>query len=252
MRQAFSFVIVTSLLLTAAPWDPAARAQTLASDSARREAFAHYRTGQELLASERWEQAAEAFRAAIKVDPLFVDAHYGLGQAWMGAGRFVSAVQAYTACLTAAEAVHGLRERDKVGVDRQIDEEIRELKDASRRARNQPGQANALKAVQMDERVRDLERRRSSNIGAFEPPAGVLLALGSAHFRNGARDEAEARWSEAVKVNPKLGEGWNNLAVIHLQAGRKRDAQEAVRKAKAAGFRVNPRLEDDIRRLPGA
>lgn len=251
MRHAFrACVTVVVLAFVASGATPAA--QTLASDSARRDAFTHYRTGQELLSSERWEQAAEEFRAAIRFDPLFVDAHYGLGQAWMGAGRFASAVQAYTACLTAAEAVHGLRERDKVGVDRQIDEEIRELRDAARRVRSQSGQANALKAVQMEERVRDLEHRRSSNIGPFQPPAGVLLALGSAHFRNGARAEAEARWSEAVKADPKLGEAWNNLAVIHLQAGRKRDALDAASRAEKAGFRVNPRLKDDIRRLPGA
>ena len=245
-------VTVTAWLMAAAFGLPpaAAGAQSLASDAKRRDAFVNYRAGQELLSSERWDQAAEAFRAAVTLDPLFVDAHYGLGRAYMGATRFASAAQAYTACLAAARAVHGLRDRDRVAVDRRIDEEIRELKDAGRRIQSQPGQASALKAVQVDLRIQDLERSRSSNTGAFAPPAGVLLALGSAHFRNGARADAEAQWAEAVRVNPTLGEAWNNLAVVRMQAGRKAEALEAVTRAERAGFRVHPRLKDDITRLP--
>jgi Flp pilus assembly protein TadD len=77
----------------------------------------------------------------------------------------------------------------------------------------------------------------------------VLLSLGSAHFRNGDRDAAEKYWTDAVKVNSRLGEAWNNLAVIHLGTGNKKAAEEAVRNAERAGFRVNPRLKDDIRAM---
>jgi tetratricopeptide (TPR) repeat protein len=225
--------------------------QSLASPSTRREAFAHYRTGQNLLSSERWDQAAAAFQAAIKLDPLFVDAHYGLGQAYMGATRYASAVQAYTRCLEAARAIHGLRDRDRVAVDRQIDEEIRELRDAARRVASQANpQAVAMKVLQIEQRIQDRERSRSSNMGAFEPPAGVLLALGSAHFRSGARDEAESHWTAAVQRDPAIGEAWNNLAVVYLQSARKAEAEDAVKRAERAGFRVNPRLKDDIKRMP--
>jgi Flp pilus assembly protein TadD len=53
-------------------------------------------------------------------------------------------------------------------------------------------------------------------------------------------------------VNVKLGEAWNNLAVIYLQSGRKAMAEDAVTRAARAGFRVNPRLKDDIKRMPGS
>jgi tetratricopeptide (TPR) repeat protein len=48
---------------------------------------------------------------------------------------------------------------------------------------------------------------------AFRPPAEVLLALGSAHFRNGEPEAAEANWKAALEVNPKYGEAHNNIAV---------------------------------------
>ena len=98
--------------------------------------------------------------------------------------------------------------------------------------------------------VQELERDRSSLGGPFEPPPGVLLALGS-HFRNGDPAEAEQEWSEAAKLNPKQGEAWNNLAVIYMQTERKREAGDAVSRAERDGFGVDPRLKDDIKRMPG-
>jgi Flp pilus assembly protein TadD len=77
----------------------------------------------------------------------------------------------------------------------------------------------------------------------------VLLAIGSAHFRNGDREAAEAQWLAAVDANPKLGEAHNNLAVIYLQKGQKADAENAVKLAEKNGFKVNPQLKEDIRRL---
>jgi hypothetical protein len=37
--------------------------------------------------------------------------------------------------------------------------------------------------------------------------------------------------------------------VSYLRAGRKADAERAVKNAEGAGFRVNPRLKADIRAL---
>ena len=108
-----------------------------------------------------------------------------------------------------------------------------------------------MTVARFESRIQELERERSSLGSPFTPPPGVLLALGSAHFRNGDRAEAEQEWAEATRLNPRLGEAWNNLAVIYLQSDRKREASDAVSRAERAGFRVNPRLKDDIKRMPG-
>lgn len=220
----------------------------MVSNADRREAFKHYRAGQEFLSAEQWEKAAEEFQRAIKIDRLFTDAHYGLGQAYMGWQRYASAVQAFAACIEAARSIHALRERDRVSGERQIDDEIKELRETIRQMANQPGRG--LRAQQLEQRIGDLQRSRSSLGQAFEPPAGVLLALGSANFRNGDRAAAEEHWTEAIRVNSKLGEAWNNLAVIYLSSGRQRAAEDAVRNAERAGFRVNPKLKEDIRKRP--
>ena len=223
--------------------------QTLASEPARKEAFQHYRNGQEFLSAEQWDKAVEEFRQATEKDPLFTDAFYGLGQAHMGAKRFASAAQAFQATIETAQKIHQLRERDRVTADRQIDDQLRTLREAMRTVQQQKTGQVQNQTLQLEARVRELEQSKSSMGRPFEPPAEVLLALGSAHFRNDDRENAEKFWAESVRVNSKLGQGWNNLAVIYLTSGRKKEAEDAVKNAERTGFRVNPKLKDDIKAM---
>ena len=107
-----------------------------------------------------------------------------------------------------------------------------------------------LLATRAEQHLRDLENERTRLNQTFQPQPEVLLALGSAHFRNGDRDSALAEWRAAVEGNPKLGEAHNNLAVIYMMSGKKTEAESAVKLAEKAGFRVNPQLKADIKKLP--
>lgn len=243
---------VCSLLCLTLLLSVSALAQGLATDQVRQQAFDHYHAGQEFMASEQWQEAADEFQQAITYEPLLTDAHYGLGQAFMGMRRYTSAIQAFGGCIEAARQLHHLRQKDRVASDRAIDDEIRELQDSMRRIGSgsiRAGQPQ-LRITRLETRISALERRRSSLGAVFEVPATVLLSLGSAHFRNGDRSSAEHYWRAAVKVDSTLGAAWNNLAVIYLGSGRKRQAEDAIRNAERAGFRVNPQLKDDIRAMP--
>jgi len=222
-----------------------------ASEQDRREALQHYRAGQELMSAEQFEKAAEAFQKSIDKDRLLTLAHYGLGQAYMSLRRFTSAIQAFTTCREVFRSLHGLQERDRVSVERQRDDEIRELRDTIRRlqAMQSGAQRFDLRITKVEARIQDLERQRSSNSGVFVSPPEVSLALGSAYFRNSSLEEAEREWKSAVSVNPRLGEAHNNLAALYAMTGRKAEAEAAVMAAEKAGFRVNPKLKEDIRKM---
>jgi Flp pilus assembly protein TadD len=241
--------VVAGALVAGSP----AAAQKLADEATRREALQYYRAGNELLSSERFEQAVEQFRKAIDKDPLLALAHYGLGQAYMGLQRYASAIQAYTGCRSAYQTLAGLAQTDQVNVDRQRDDEIRELREVIRGLQSRRIKTATVDPTQrilaLESRIKDLERMKQRNMDPMRPPAEVSLALGSAYFRNGDREDAEREWLVAVETNPGLGEAHNNLAVIYLLTGRKKDAETAVKAAEKAGFRVNPKLKDDVRRM---
>jgi tetratricopeptide (TPR) repeat protein len=221
-----------------------ATAQVVPDEAHRRAAVERFWAGQELLQAERWERAATEFRAAIGLNPLLTDAHYGLGESQMGLRRYTSAALAFQACLEAARRVHTLREKARVETDRQIWEEVDQVRDTIRRRRD-----SGLRSRQLDQYVSTLLRSRSSLGLPFEPPAPVLLALGSAHFRNGDRGRAEYYWREATRVDDEFGEAWNNLAAVYAATSRRIEAQDALTRAEQAGYRVNPRLKEEIAAL---
>jgi Flp pilus assembly protein TadD len=206
--------------------------------------------------AEEFEKAEQEFARAIEFDPLLTLAHYGRGQAFMALQRYPSAIQAYIGCREAHRTIFSLKQSNTAALDRRADEEIRELKDAitalrSGRIKSMGGVASTVdtRVAQLENRIRDLERMRQQDTGTFQTPAEVSLALGSAYFRNAQRDDAEREWRAAVTVNPRLGEAHNNLAVVYMLTGRKSEAEQAVKSAERAGFRVNPNLKADIRKI---
>ena len=218
------------------------------NDLARRTAYNHYVRGQEFMQAELFDKAVGEFQSAIRNDRLFTDAHYGLGQAYMGLRRYASAIQAYERCLDAARTIFSMREQDRARTDQLITDQLRALREAlAQTGRMAVGQRAAVLGI--ESRIRELERSKSGLVNRFEPPAQVLLALGSAHYRNGNAIAARERWEEAVDVNSKLGEAWNNLAVVYMQSGRRGDAEAAVKNAEKNGFRVHPNLKNDIKNI---
>lgn len=248
MRQILGATLV--LLSCATP----AVAQ-FASEHDRREAFRHYRAGQELLSAEQFEKAAIEFQLAIDKDRLLTLAHYGLGQTHMALKRYTSAVLAFTGCREAFQTLHHLQERDRQAVERQRDDELLELRDAARRVQQgdiKMGSSGMVAATvaRIESRIQDLERQRSSNTRGFVAPPEVSLSLGSAYFRYGQLADAEREWKAAVDANSCLGEAHNNLAALYAMTSRKAEAEASARAAQKAGFRMNPRLLEDIRKLP--
>ena len=72
------------------------------------------------------------------------------------------------------------------------------------------------------------------------------MAIGSAYFRLNDLPNAEREYRAAVEVNPAFGEAHNNLAVVYMVTGRLTEAENAVKAAEKAGFKVNPKLKEDI------
>jgi tetratricopeptide (TPR) repeat protein len=245
-RSTFAAAVLS--LVLAAPL----AAQQLADEQSRREALQFYRVGQEFFTSEKFERAAEEFSKATAKDPLFTLAHYQAGQSYMNLKRYASAIQAFTRCIESTRALYGLAGTNRFAVDRQRDDEIREMREAVLTMRSMAakhrGSGFDLQAERAEQHLHDLETQRASLADGYHPPAEVLLSLGSAYFRSGDVEAAETEWKAAIEVNPKLGEAHNNLAAVYVQTGRAREADAQIKSAEKAGFRVNPQLKEDVKK----
>ena len=233
-------LLLAALVLSAGPTRESLQAQE------------HLKEGQSLMATERFEAAAQQFREAIRFDPLLMMAHYGLGQSQMALKQFPSAVTAFQG---ARKAFHDAAAE---GLTRKLENQnaretrIRDLQDAIR-----DNAARTLPAGSRAERVREQRitqwemeiamLQRSRNVATSqETPAGLSLALGSAHFRSAQMAEAEREYRAALAVNSKLAEARNNLAVVLLLTGRPGDAKEQLRLAEKNGFKVATGLKEDV------
>lgn len=220
-----------------------------ATDARRTEAQQAYARGQEAMRSETFDEAAREFTSAGRLDPMFAMAFYSLGQARMALKEYPQAVGAFESCREVFEHVAQLTGEERASIDRQRDDELRELRDSLGRVnagKLKGGSAVGLQ-VRLEERIRVLEAsKQKGHEQTAGVPAEVFLALGSARFRAGQRPEAQKDYEAAVAANPGLGAAHNNLAVLYMLSGRYDDAREAVRRAEKAGVPVSPQFKADL------
>src|SRR5262249_47912485 len=155
--------------------------------------------------------------------PFLTSAHYELGQSYMALRRYQEAIRAYIGCRDAFQSLAALVVKNDVAADQSRDDEIRELRDSI--GRIQSGQIKIATGrdamvARLERRIQDLERTKQRGQIAFQTPAEVSLALGSAYFRSGDLPSAEREWKAAVAVNPRLGEAHNNLAALYAMTTR--------------------------------
>jgi Flp pilus assembly protein TadD len=163
----------------------------------------------------------------------------------------VEASVAYQASRDAYQQLGSLSQRDRQSRDRARRDEINELRDnLARLSQMKLGGSEEQYRTRMEDRIRRLESMQDRDLDSnMKVPGEVFLALGSSYFRQNKLDDAEREWKTAVTVSPKLGEAHNNLAVIYMMSGSKPEAENALKLAEKAGFKVNPQLKADIKKL---
>jgi Flp pilus assembly protein TadD len=237
-------------LVSAASLSAAAtlNAQQFVDAVTAKEALRHYRAGQDALQHEQFELALSKFSEAVRLDPMLALAHYGRGQAHMALKDFPAAVNDFTTCRKTYEQMAGLAMSRGAEMTQRIEDEIRELKNTLRRMQQEQsvGGEAPLKALNVETRIRELERMRNTGAEAIHAPAEVSLALGSAFFRQDLLEDAEREYRAALTLNPKFGEAHNNLAVVLFSTGRVEEARREAEAARRAGYRVNPRFLHDL------
>jgi len=239
--------VVTGLLAAFA--GQSAPQQTAAD---RKLADQHYSAGWQALRAESFDESAKEFQTAIDLYPNFTLAYYGLGRAEMGRKHFADATRAYETCKSNYERAGSRDFQRQLDANRRRADEEMELKEAIRQTSQGPqGQRTQELTRQLQNQLRlvqqNSDRGMNVSIDTAVPPF-VSLALGSAYFRAERLADAEREYKLAVAADPRMGEAWNNLAVVYLLMSRYDDAEMALKSAEKAGYNVNPGLKDDIKK----
>jgi tetratricopeptide (TPR) repeat protein len=242
-------VLVAFIILAAAP--AAAAQPSRAAKATLDEAQQAYERGQELMQAESFEEAIPHFRTATTLDPMHWLAYYATGQAQMALKRYPEAVQAYRSCRDVFLSFASLDATQHEAMERSREDEIREVRDQLVRVQRRAvaGRPDLSLEVPLQERLRVLEgARMRGKENVVTVPAGLMLGLGSAHYRSGQMAEAQAAFLEAVKIDPKLGPAHNNLAVMYMMSGQFEEAKQAVKRAEKVGTRVPDSFKQELDR----
>ena len=211
----------------------------------------HYNSAWDLMRSEKYEDAIAEFREALRLNPKLNMARYGIGRAQMALHQYDAAIQEYTACRSYILAQEGAKYTGQAEANRVRQDRMMELQDLQRQYSKGPQNnqtADMQRQIQNSMRITQDDTDRGQNISIESSvPAFLSVALGSAYFRADRRDDAEKAYKAAIAVDSKAGEAHNNLAVLYLLSERYDLAEQSVKNAEKAGFRVNPELKDQIK-----
>jgi tetratricopeptide (TPR) repeat protein len=217
----------------------------------RERARPYVRSAWEFMRNEAWPDAAKSFQQAIETDREFEDAYYGLGLAQMRMKKYAEAIAAYVKCRDLYRAQAGKKFTNTQDAQRYRQDRLTEIDEQIRM--NQTGP----QSLTSQDRVRQLQDQRrqiqdyiskGGNVSIENSvPAFVSVALGSAYFRTEQFLDAEREYKAAIAADPKKGEAYSNLAVVYLQTGRYKEAEDAVKSAEKAGYKVHPQLKQDIK-----
>jgi tetratricopeptide (TPR) repeat protein len=229
--------------------------QSAQSVSDRARAQPAYDRGLQLRSREALEDAAREFASAVRIDPGFDMAFYMLGRTQLDLKDYAAAVAALHRCRELHLAEASRSSDDRREGERLRRERIQEINRFIGELERVAPQTDRIKEQirQFRERIRQIQDldRADGFRQSLAVPAFVSLSLGSAYFRSGNLADAETAYVEAVTTDPKIGEAYNNLAVVYMETGRYALADQAVASAEETGLRVAPALKQEICRRAG-
>ncbi len=214
-----------------------------------RDAQVAYSKAREHFDRKDLEAARKELDTCFELIPAHADAHLLMA-------RLLYVEKDYASSLTEVERARSGYEATAAIVAKMQEERLAGLRDrvrekddslADARAHTNPGQqlgyGQPRASEEKDELNRILTVQRPTAMGV---PAEYAFVHGNVLLRLQRRDEAAARYEEALRIRPSYSEAANNLAALYLGAGRYEKALEVVSRAESAGSTVNPEMKKAI------
>jgi tetratricopeptide (TPR) repeat protein len=218
----------------------------------------HDRAGWTRVDAKDFDGAAREFEAALQIYPEYADALHGLGKARMALKQYAAAASALERCRDSYARAGTQDAEQRLIANRARENQLavlrRRLADLEAPMLTATGRggapATSTDVIDLKQQIREIQAQREPGPMTGQPtpvPAFVSLALGSAYFRLDRLADAEREFRAAIAVYPAFGEAHSNLALVCLLTGRAAEAQDHVRIAEEARFKVNPELKRQIR-----
>ena len=201
-------------------------------------------------AKDNLDKAEKKLLEALAIMPEHADAYYLMAQIQLKRKEFSQALASITAAeknyatiakfhtFTHQQYLDQLRQQ-RQGLQEQLDQ-IRER--LSQMPASSHGRSDYEKSTQAITRtIQQIDTRLNSPIPpTFEIPAGYFYIHGNVLYRLGMLVDAAAQYQEAIRIDPNLGNAYNNLALVSFSLGKYQEALDCLLRAEAAWVKINP------------
>jgi hydroxyacylglutathione hydrolase len=241
-RVAFALALVA---LSAAPL-------AAAEDKALKEAWDHlpaaeryYQRGLKEFQSGRPEEAENSFQKCLQEIPRHAFARYYLANIAYVANDLNGALDAMTRAVADLEFMEALNDYAIKQKNRTYDsytQMMEEENEATRSCRTHREIASLYGEITDAKNLEEMRRAEQAAARARQK-AHYLYFLGNVYFRLQRMPEAAGRYEEAIALNPRHADAYNNLAAIHYMAGDAGGALGVLEGAERQGVGDNLNLK---------
>ena len=216
-----------------------------------------YLSGAELFAKGKLDMAEKKLLECLNTMPGHADASYLLAQIHLRRKELSLALEA----INTAEKNYAANARFQNFSHQDYLDRLRQQREGLEAQRTQierkiqamAGSSNPEKGrleqeVQLFvQSIREIDRRLNSPVAsAIEVPADYFYIHGNVLFQSGSPVGAAAQYREAIRLDPRHGNAYNNLALALFSLGKHREALDYLLQAEAAGVKVNPEFKKAI------
>jgi tetratricopeptide (TPR) repeat protein len=213
-----------------------------------------YLEGSKQFAKGNLEKAEIKLSAALEIMPVHADASFVLAQLQLKRKEFSRALASIADAeknfasisqfhnITYQQYLQDLRQKRQ-----DLQEQLGRMEDALRNvSSDQKGSLEeAMRGVSSSIQQIDL-LLKSPVPTAIEIPADYFYIHGNILYQIGMLDDAAARYQEALRRDPRLGNAYNNLALVSFSRGRYEDALNCLLRAEGAGVKINPEFKKTV------
>ena len=200
------------------------------------------------------DKAEKKLLEALKIMPEHADACYVLAQIHLRRKAFSEALQAITTAkknYLANSRLHTFTYQDyldKLRDQKQgLDERRTQIQEALTRwpistSNPDPERDRMENELQtLTQNISTIDSRLNSPIPpTFAVPADYFYIHGNVLFQMGSALDAAGQYREAIRLDPRHGNAYNNLALVSFSQGKYQEALDFLQQAEAAGVQVNP------------
>lgn len=208
----------------------------------------YYIKARKLFLNEKYTKAEKLLEKCIEIYPQHANAHYLLAQIDYKRGEFSEALESIEKAKSHFEDFINMhiwfKKQNLKNLAESMDQlqselEFKQLEGRIENIRN----ALADTSVQIKEAREDYTNFVAST---EKMRADYYYIHGNIFFKMKDYTKAVAQYSEAIKINPKHGNAYNNLAIIYFSAKQYQKALDFLNQAESHGVKVNPKLKEDI------